>query len=327
MFDLAQPEDIILSFITEDVTCTNSNNGSATVVSTGGMLPHSALWTGGPYSFTYNNLTAGSYEVVVTDARGCQKDSTAIVNQPLNPLNLNVVVRDISCYGLFDGYAMVNASGGTPDYDFQWFGMNTNSTDSIIGELAEGLYYLTVTDANSCLADTVIVISQPAPLMASYTSGNPSCIGNNDGYIDITIIGGSEPYTVYYDGFTAPFPFLTGLSDGTYYIEIIDGRDCNLPIGNVVLTENPQECVVIPNAFTPNYDGVNDTWIIENIQLYPDATIKVYNRWGQELWLGGPSVEWTGEFNGKMLPVGTYLYVIELFGGEEPRVGEVTIVY
>jgi gliding motility-associated-like protein len=88
------------------------------------------------------------------------------------------------------------------------------------------------------------------------------------------------------------------------------------------------DCIKIPNAFTPNSDGVNDTWIIENIDLFPGSYTYVYNRWGQELFMAKPTEDpWDGRFNGKFVPSGTYLYVINLYNGTKPYTGTVTVVY
>jgi gliding motility-associated-like protein len=326
-YDVGQPDDMFLSFITTDVTCKQGSNGEVTVSAVGGTAPYSAYWMDGPYSFTFSNLVAGSYEVLITDAVGCEKTGIAVVNQPNNPLIIDVDVNDISCYGFYDGAAVVHASGGTPDFDYHWFGMNTTSTDSIISSLVEGFYYLTVSDANNCLTDTSIIITQPAPLIATVVSDNPSCIGNDDGSIELTVLGGSLPYSYFYNNFTSEIPLLLGLVQGEYIVEIEDARGCDLSMGTIILTDVDQDCIVIPNAFTPNDDGVNDTWIIENIEMFPDAVVKVFNRWGQLLWEANPSIEWDGLYNGKKLPTGTYIYVIELFSGEAPRTGNITIVY
>jgi gliding motility-associated-like protein len=74
------------------------------------------------------------------------------------------------------------------------------------------------------------------------------------------------------------------------------------------------EPIVIPNTFTPNGDGFNDVWQITGLETYPSASVRVFNRWGNELYTNfGTYEEWEGTFNGKELPVGTYYYVINLF--------------
>jgi gliding motility-associated-like protein len=69
----------------------------------------------------------------------------------------------------------------------------------------------------------------------------------------------------------------------------------------------------IPNGFSPNNDGKNDVWIIDNIEQFVDCTVEVYNRWGEQLFFNrGYTKKFDGKYNGKDLPVGTYYYVINL---------------
>ena len=87
---------------------------------------------------------------------------------------------------------------------------------------------------------------------------------------------------------------------------------------------------VIPyDAISPNSDGMNDVWEILDIENYPSATIKIFNRWGEVVHqcLGGSAyIAWDGIFEGELLPVGTYYYVIDLNNNEEPQTGPITII-
>jgi gliding motility-associated-like protein len=74
-----------------------------------------------------------------------------------------------------------------------------------------------------------------------------------------------------------------------------------------------QDQVVIPNAFTPNGDGVNDKWAIQNLDLYQNCTVRVFNRWGQNVYSSiGYAAPWDGTYKGAELPAGTYYYIIDL---------------
>ena len=74
---------------------------------------------------------------------------------------------------------------------------------------------------------------------------------------------------------------------------------------------------IVPNevfVFTPNGDGVNDTWVIENIWMFPEAYIYIYNRWGQLMYEGrGYDEPWDGSYRGHFVPSGTYLYIVNLY--------------
>jgi gliding motility-associated-like protein len=84
----------------------------------------------------------------------------------------------------------------------------------------------------------------------------------------------------------------------------------------------------VPNAFSPNGDGINDTWRIKNLESYPGASVEVYDRSGQIVFraTGGYMVEWNGTHNGKPLPVGTYYYIINPKNGRQLIAGSVTII-
>ncbi len=83
----------------------------------------------------------------------------------------------------------------------------------------------------------------------------------------------------------------------------------------------------VPNAFSPNGDGINDTWRIKNLESYPGSSVKVYNRYGQIVFQStGYSVDWDGTYQGKALPVGTYYYIINPRNGRSVISGSVTII-
>jgi len=85
--------------------------------------------------------------------------------------------------------------------------------------------------------------------------------------------------------------------------------------------------VVVVNTFTPNGDGINDTWDIPSLAGYINCTVNIFNRYGALVYnsTGYPNA-WDGTYNGKRLPVGTYYYVIDLKNGKKPISGPVTIL-
>ena len=82
-------------------------------------------------------------------------------------------------------------------------------------------------------------------------------------------------------------------------------------------------------GITPNNDGYNDTWTPLDIESYPEAVVKIFNRWGGLIFESNGGVEykaWDGTNNGKELPVGTYYYIIDLKTEDEPQTGPITII-
>lgn len=89
-----------------------------------------------------------------------------------------------------------------------------------------------------------------------------------------------------------------------------------------------EEFLDIPNAFSPNGDGINDVWNITGKDYYPDIEVTVYNRWGQAVWKSGRGypLPWDGKSKGKAVPVDSYHYFIDLHNGSRAIIGNVTVV-
>uniref|UniRef100_UPI003D6559FC T9SS type B sorting domain-containing protein n=1 Tax=Psychroserpens mesophilus TaxID=325473 RepID=UPI003D6559FC len=110
--------------------------------------------------------------------------------------------------------------------------------------------------------------------------------------------------------------------------DFIGGNDTNTNNNESSASVDPI-CLTIYNEFSPNGDGVNETFVIDCIETFPNNTLEVYNRWGNIVYsTRGYKNDWEGTSNGRVvldgsnqLPVGTYYYVIDLGDGSEPRVG------
>lgn len=99
----------------------------------------------------------------------------------------------------------------------------------------------------------------------------------------------------------------------TYWLKVSDSTKlCSSTDDVKIFVERP---IIIVNTFTPNGDGVNDGWVIKNIESFPKCIVKIYNRWGNLVWESNSYPNpWDGtdKFNGQLLPDGTYFYIIEL---------------
>ncbi len=323
-----QPNQIFLSFSSTPVLCFGGHDGSAVVIATGGVSPLEYFWSTSDTTQVIDELTSGDYFITVTDFLGCTEQGDVIVQGPENKLDLSLSVKDVSCFGESDGNINSQAIGGTPPYVYYWeFGEYSSNSTNLQDLFAED-FHLLVTDANDCVFDTVVTVSEPASINSGYSFGNPSCIGNNDGYIELVVVGGTAPYIYSWNGGESPVEYLNGLMQGIYDVTITDYNDCEYELQPVSLVDVDEDCIRIPNAFTPNGDGINDTWIIENIYMYPEAYINVFNRWGQQIFEAkGSDGPWDGTYSGKFVSTGTYLYVIYLYDGSSARKGIITLVH
>ncbi len=338
-YTVTEPDDINISFTSQDVLCRNDSTGWITTSISGGTGNYSLNW-----QHTNSNnpnlyyLPIGTYYLSVTDANSCLATNAVTINEPDSALHAIFTATNATCYGSNDGQASAQGFGGTPPYSYYWSGPYNHNIDTAVtsNNLYPGTYGLTVTDNNQCKYYAHVPIIEPGPISIRISQYmGPSCVGNTDGYILLdSITGGTPPFWVRVSGnqlsWEQPVLLIDSLSNGTYQIDVIDDNNC-IQWGNSIavnLIDTDIDCLQIPAAFSPNGDGHNDYWQIDNLHMFPKIIVQVYNRWGQLLYEAGAFDDfWDGTFNGNPVPTGSYLYHIDMnINNLPPRVGTVTIV-
>ncbi len=119
-------------------------------------------------------------------------------------------------------------------------------------------------------------------------------------------------------------PIANPSTDTQYALTVTSDKGCSTTIQTTVKV---LKLPIVPNAFTPNGDGINDTWEIKYLDTYPNATVEVFNRYGTKVYYSnGYGVPWNGKSNGGDLPVGTYYYIINPNSGRKPLTGYLSII-
>lgn len=306
-------------------TCTNTNDGAIDLTVSGGVLNYSYSWSpGGAVSEDLSGILPGTYTVTVTDALGCTLTQAVNVS-PITNINANAGADTVICAG---ETIQLEGSGGVL---FSWSPGGTLSDSTLSNPIATPSgttsYILEVVNGTCVDADTIVVTVNPLPaidagLDVSILSGNSTTLnasgaGTNGSYA-------WEPLEGLDDG-SIPNPTATPSETTIYYVFGTDENGC-MGYDSVIVEIVPG--IVFPDGITPNGDNINDTWIIDYIEFFPEAVVQVYNRWGEMLFNSqGYAVPWDGKYEGKDLPVGTYYYVIDLHTpGIEPYTGPITIV-
>lgn len=209
----------------------------------------SAAWNSGSntsaeIAIINDNTVAGGNDFGLDDisfTSTCISSSqiTVTVNQPPT---LNFIKQDISCNGLTDGNATVNASGTLAPYTYVW---NNGSTQSSIANLAQGSYNVTVKDGKNCTKASSVNIAQPAVLSAIATGTNVTCKGQSNGSISLTVTGGTSPYTYSWSN-GASLQNITGLVAASYSVTVQDAHNCTTTT-SVAITE-PNGPILTANA-------------------------------------------------------------------------------
>ena len=273
-FTIQSPDELI---ITEDLilneSCPESFNGSIDVSISGGVEPYNVTWTG-PDGFSSNDedisaLGNGTYTLVVEDDNGCIVNQNVDVTVP-DPIVIDGLVTDASCFGNSDGSIDITVSGGTPNYTILW--------DNGIGAvedpsaLAAGVYEVSVEDDNGCIQLATFTVGEPDELLIDGTVNNISCNNANDGSIDVEISGGTGPYITTWSGpaFVSTDEDISGLAAGTYNLSVIDDNGCTALFTGTI--ENPLPLAIVLDATPTSCFGANDgaieTTVTEGAESY-----------------------------------------------------------
>ncbi len=237
--DILEPAQISLSATLTHISCFGICDGSITLDASGGTSPYTFDWIGpNGYAATTANiddLCPGDYTVNVTDDNGCTTSDTYTINEP-SEIELSATINNATCNGICDGSITLSVSGGTSPYTFEWVGPNNYSSNTQnINNLCPGDYTVTITDANGCTAVATYTVSEPDPLTASATFTPPTCNGECDAIVDVSVTGGTPPYTYEWDG-PCEGPNPQDVCAGTFTVTITDANSCTTSV-TVTVTE------------------------------------------------------------------------------------------
>lgn len=218
---ITEPAPLASTMTTIDVGCAAS--GTATINVSGGTGPYTYLWSDGGNSSSDINLTVGTYTVLVTDSNGCTLSDTAIIVNSSGITNTNSYT-DITCFGMNNGSATINPSGGNAPYSYSWTPFV--GTTPTVNNLGPGSYTVTATDANGCVTSATFTFTEPAQLTSISASTNVSCNGGNDGSGTVSPAGGTGPYSYAWSPSGGSSQTANGLSAGSYTIVVTDAHGC-----------------------------------------------------------------------------------------------------
>ncbi len=313
-----------------DINCDNLS-GVASVSATGGFSPYNFLWDDGNSGSINNELTVGMHTVTVSDMGNyCEEIlSLEISTEPIPEiLALEIIRGDCDPENNneeFPNAIQVKMTGGVPPYIFSIDGGITTQTDSLFENLI-GLSSISgqtiiATDANGCEAVASTPLTEGGPITVSINSSETVLcdseitlnFNSNASMIDSILWSTGEDNT---DNIT-----ITEI--GIYDVHIWNSRNC-LAKDSILI----EECGIyaIPNAFTPDGDGVNDHFGIISQGDVEVLEFAIYNRWGKEVYNGTGS--WDGVHAGAPHPMDVLIYrmVVVAQGVEEVLKGEVTLI-
>ncbi|MDN5205102.1 gliding motility-associated C-terminal domain-containing protein [Fulvivirgaceae bacterium BMA10] len=306
--------------------CFGEAQGALDLTVDGGTGPYQYQWFKDTEELSLDGedpdqLFAGQYTVVITDAGGCQVTTSADITQSGERLISRIEGSDISCIGGSDGGIELTVSGGVAPYTFSW---SNGGSGEDLNNVPAGVYNVQITDAAGCTAENNIVLFEPREIQINHAVKNVRCEGDEDGSIELFLSGGTPPYTFdWFHGVSEQN--IQDLAPATYEVVVTDKQGCT-QMATIEVGLDEGECISIPTVFTPNGDGHNDHWQLRNMDL-SKVKLKVFNKWGQEVFSSnGYTKPWDGTFNGKSLPSATYYYILDPGDGSGQMNGSITII-
>ena len=236
-----EPAEIIVSSIVTLIDCYGNTNGSIDLNITGITGTPNISWTG-PNNFYSNTssisgLSAGIYNVVVTDpTTSCTFPLSEIMN-PISTYNIDTNSVDITCRDSSDGlinitsYNLINPT-------YTWSGpAGFSSLLEDISGLSPGFYQVLVNDDNNCPVTYTFNIKEPNALSVLSSISRVACEGGSDGEISLIVTGGTNPYSYTWSNAANNLPFNNNLSAGPYSVTVSDGNNCIWNENYVIETE------------------------------------------------------------------------------------------
>lgn len=218
---VTEPVAIDIDSSTSDVTCHGGTDGAALLTINGGTSPYSYLWSNSTTNPGLSSVAAGTYSVTITDNNGCQQNSMVTITEP-TAISTGISSSNVNCNGGTDGSVQLNPTGGTAPYSYMW---NTTDTTVTLSSLSAGNYSVTITDDNGCLQTGSVSITEPAAISLNTTANSASCNGSTNGSAQLSISGGTSPYTyLWSDNSTSQN--LSAVGAGTYSVTVTDNNGC-----------------------------------------------------------------------------------------------------
>jgi gliding motility-associated-like protein len=274
-------------------------------------------------SLNYLSITANTVYAAVVQNAACPVDTSAFANFIIVPPSVGGTVgpNDSVCYLSNNGAVTLSGNTGTivtwissTDGGLSWTNLSTGGSTFPYNALTQTTTYAAVVQNSSCPADTsasaTITVLLPMPVSAgSDTTLQPgesvSLNGTGTGIPLWTPSTGLDSTSIF-------SPLASPTETTTYLLSVIDNNGCINSDAVTVTVISPVFNGIITTLFTPNGDGVNDYWYIQNIENFPDNEVIIYNIHGQKIYnKKGYMNDWQGTYNGQNLPDGTYYYILK----------------
>jgi len=339
LFPLPQLNLVVTSdFNGYGISCFGEHDGSIETL-TAGENPFQYSWSTGDTTQSITGLGAGDYDVLITDANGCQASGSIVLNQP-EVFSIGFEVSQPDCFTNEDGAITVLQSGGVLPVRYSKDGINYQSSP-IFTDLSAGSYTLTALDANDCEAKEIIMINVSIDINVDLGDDQIIMPGDTSTIEALVNVPYDSLASITWTGLMNPncptclTQFVAPIITTAYTVSVSNAQGCSDLDSMIVFLQRNID-IYVPNVFSPNGDGINDYLLISaGADVEEIESFTIFDRWGNMIYLNEHflpndlSEAWDGRRKGVTLNPGVFVYkMIAHFsdGRVEMRYGDVTLM-
>jgi len=324
--EVVEPEELLVSITVsdyngQDISCPRADDGMLICMASGGQSPYQFDWSNGRTGAVLNNLGPDLYEVTVTDNLGCEVVASIVISEPM-PIEADIEVANPNCNGLMTGSVIVgNAVGGTGMYEYSIEGQNWQMSPSFMG-LGSGAYHVYFRDENLCVYGREFNLTEPEIPIVELDDDQSIVLGDSL-QLELTTNDLTNPRInwspdIYLSCSDCINPYARPASSVEYIVSVTSADDC-IDSDTIFIAVQKFRKFFAPTAFTPNQDGINDNFFISGgPEVAGIEKLSIYDRWGSQVFAveniptSIADLGWNGEYNGRGLNAGTYIWVADI---------------
>lgn len=325
LIDVTQPTPLTVTASASDytgfnVSCNGGSDGSLLATAGGGLPPYGYAWSSGAMNALAPNLTAGDYDLTVTDAVGCTLTDSYTLDQP-TPLVLTALFSDPVCDGPLTGLIEAQGmTGGIPPYRYALNGSEFGEQKSF-PDLGEGPYTLSVQDTNGCLLDTMVQLEAAIIPVLELGENLTMDLGDSIRISPVAMFGAvqytwaASPDLSCLD---CPTPWVYTFFPNGYSLTVTSEDGCTTS-DSIFVEIVANRRVYVPSAFSPNGDGINDVFtVFAGAEVKEIKSLDVFSRWGEHVFTlqdfapNQPGIGWDGVFRGKRMQGSVFAWTAEV---------------